>query len=138
MAQAKIYKWKDENGKVYFTDSLLKIPPQYREGRGLEILKEAPGATGEAVKLNLPVKKSKVHVIPLKRQGNSFIVTVLLNGRVPAELVVDTGASSVIISPGIAKQLGIRNQHWLPQMTFGIDHQFRRGPRNCNASTDQW
>ncbi len=118
VAQAKIYKWKDENGKVHFTDSLSTIPPQYRQGRGLETLKEVPGTSGEALKLHLPVKKSKEHVIPLRRQGNNFIVTVLLNGKVPAELLVDTGASSITLSPGIAKRLGIRNQSGLPQQTF--------------------
>lgn len=29
-ADAKIYKWKDENGKTHFTDSLNKIPFKYR------------------------------------------------------------------------------------------------------------
>ena len=118
VAQAKIYKWKDENGKLHFTDSLSKIPPQYRQGPGLETVKEAPGTSGEAVKLHLPVKTSKEHVIPLRRRGDSFIVTVLLNGKVPAELLVDTGASSITLSPGIAKRLGIRNQRGLPQQTF--------------------
>ena len=114
VAQAKIYKWKDENGKLHFTDSLSKIPPQYRQGPGLETVKEAPGTSGEAVKLHLHVKTSKEHVIPLRRRGDSFIVTVLLNGKVPAELLVDTGASSITLSPGIAKRLGIRNQRGIP------------------------
>lgn len=30
-ADAKIYKWKDENGKIYFTDSLSKVPYKYRK-----------------------------------------------------------------------------------------------------------
>ena len=28
---AKVYKWKDENGKTHFTDSLDKIPYKYRK-----------------------------------------------------------------------------------------------------------
>jgi len=28
---AKVYKWKDENGKIYFTDSLSKVPYKYRK-----------------------------------------------------------------------------------------------------------
>ncbi len=30
-SDARIYKWKDENGKTHFTDSVDKIPPQYRK-----------------------------------------------------------------------------------------------------------
>ena len=30
-ADAKIYKWKDENGKIHFTDSPEKIPFKYRK-----------------------------------------------------------------------------------------------------------
>jgi len=33
-AWAKIYKWKDDNGKTHFTDSPSKIPPQYRNQTG--------------------------------------------------------------------------------------------------------
>ncbi len=33
-ASAKIYKWKDENGKTHFTDSPSKIPLQYRKDKG--------------------------------------------------------------------------------------------------------
>lgn len=29
-AEAKVYKYKDENGKIHFTDSLNKIPFKYR------------------------------------------------------------------------------------------------------------
>ncbi len=128
VAQAKIYKWKDENGKVHYTDSLSKIPPQYRQGPGLETLKEVPGTSGEAVNLHLPVRKSKEHVVPLRRLGNNFIATVLLNGRVPAELLIDTGASSITLSPGIAKRLGIRNQSGLPQRTFSTAGGDQKAP----------
>jgi len=33
-AWAKIYKWKDENGKTHFTDSPSKIPMQFRKKTG--------------------------------------------------------------------------------------------------------
>jgi predicted aspartyl protease len=42
----------------------------------------------------------------LKRAGNSFYVSCKLNGRA-ASLVVDTGASSTVISSGILRSLGM-------------------------------
>ncbi len=33
---SSIYKWKDDQGKVHFTDDPLKIPLRYRSGPGLE------------------------------------------------------------------------------------------------------
>ncbi|MCZ6513704.1 MAG: DUF4124 domain-containing protein, partial [Nitrospinae bacterium] len=62
LVQAKIYKWKDEQGKVHFTDSLSKIPSQYRQGRGFETLKEVPANSEFGVNLRLPVKISREHV----------------------------------------------------------------------------
>ncbi len=30
-SDAKVYKWRDDKGKLHFTDSIDKIPPQYRK-----------------------------------------------------------------------------------------------------------
>jgi len=46
-------------------------------------------------------------IIPLKKQGNSLYVRVLLNRRVYANLLLDTGASSVQISSVLARKLKI-------------------------------
>lgn len=45
--------------------------------------------------------------IPLIRKGNNFLARVVLEGKVPARLLVDTGASVVLISENIARQLNI-------------------------------
>jgi len=39
---SSIYKWKDERGKVHFTDDPLKIPLHYRSGPGLEKIRSLP------------------------------------------------------------------------------------------------
>ena len=44
--------------------------------------------------------------LTLKRAGNEFYVSCKLNGR-SASLVVDTGAGSTVIGPGILKSLGM-------------------------------
>jgi clan AA aspartic protease (TIGR02281 family) len=44
--------------------------------------------------------------VDAERRGSHWIVTALLDGRVKARLLVDTGASMVVISRAIADQLG--------------------------------
>ena len=39
---SSIYKWKDDHGKVHFTDDPLKIPLRYRSGPGLEKMRGLP------------------------------------------------------------------------------------------------
>lgn len=45
-ADAKMYKWTDDQGKVHFTDNPSKIPKKYREKKdGVETIKRGPGRT---------------------------------------------------------------------------------------------
>ena len=112
-----IYKWKDEKGKIHFTDSLSKIHPQYRKKGELKDLK------GDTVKsspaTSLASKKGKIHVIKANQgHGDHYIVEVLLNGSVKANLIVDTGATMVVLSERIGRQLGIHRNSDLP--TIGM------------------
>jgi hypothetical protein len=56
---ASIYKWKDEQGKVHFTDDPLKIPLRYRSDPNLEKIR------------GLPPKKSSSKKILRKASANS-------------------------------------------------------------------
>lgn len=116
-SHSAIYKWKDENGKVHFTDNLSKIPPQYRKKGELKTMKGAPAEPSESVKLVPPKKRSAAHVIKAKSAvGGHFVVEVLLNGSVPANLIVDTGATMVVLSDRIAKSLGVYHNSQLPKI----------------------
>lgn len=112
-----IYKWKDEKGKTHFTDSLSKIPPQYRKKGELKDLK---GDTVKSSPTSLASnKKGKIHVIKAKQgHGDHYIVEVLLNGSVKANLIVDTGATMVVLSERIGRQLGVNRNSDLP--TIGM------------------
>jgi len=46
-------------------------------------------------------------VIELEREGNSFYVEARINGKQSARLMLDTGASSVQITPRLARRAGI-------------------------------
>ena len=111
-----IYKWKDDKGKTHFTDSLSKIPPQYRKKGELKDLK---GDTVKSSPTALASKKPKIHVIKAKQgHGDHYIVEVLLNDSIKANLIVDTGATMVVLSERIGRKLGIHRNSDLP--TIGM------------------
>ena len=118
-SHSAIYKWKDENGKTHFTDSLSKIPPQYRKKGELKTMKGLPAESEDSVKLSFGENHSNSYAIPVKPYGdNHFIVEVQINGGVKANLMVDTGASMVILSERLGGVLNVNNNQNLPSMSF--------------------
>ena len=118
-SHSKIYKWKDKNGKIHFTDSLSKIPPKYRKKGELKTMKGAPADSEDSVKLNYSKDSSYNYAIPVKPHGaGHFIVEVKINGGVTANLMVDTGASMVILSERLGDILRVTNNRNLPTLTF--------------------
>ena len=116
-SHSAVFKWKDENGKTHFTDSLSKIPPKYRKKGELKTMNGKPAESLQPVRLLSQSQKPKAHVIKAKSvRGGHYVVSVLLNGTVPAELVVDTGATMVIVSDRIGKLLGIHPNSNLPEI----------------------
>jgi clan AA aspartic protease (TIGR02281 family) len=45
--------------------------------------------------------------IPLRREGNSYYVTVTVNGNHPVDMVLDTGASSIVLPYKTAMECGV-------------------------------
>ncbi len=48
------------------------------------------------------------HEIPLRREGNSFYLTVTLNEEITEEFILDTGCSTILLSPEVARRLNLR------------------------------
>ena len=116
---AKIYKWKDETGRVHFTDSPDKIPKKYRESeKGIETVKEGPVDATNPVRIQLTGTTGRIIEVPLIDSNGSFYAEVLLNGRVKASLLVDTGASIVTLSQKIGKRLGYNSYINMPKIPF--------------------
>ncbi|MCF8721846.1 aspartyl protease family protein [Nitrospina gracilis] len=114
-AFAKIYKWRDDKGKLHFTDNPSKIPLKYRQEQKIETFEGPPEST-DPVKLRVPEPVTKKHVIPLTSIGNgNYIVDVMINGSIPGKFVVDTGASSVTLSEGLGRKVH-RNLGSLPKL----------------------
>jgi clan AA aspartic protease (TIGR02281 family) len=110
----EMYKWVDEKGVVHFTDDLSNIPEKYREDAetrkpSKEIfpseVKDKPISSppSEAPKPS----ESEGAEVDLLRRGEIWITEVLLNERVRKHLIVDSGASFMLINPEIARELDI-------------------------------
>ena len=77
--------------------------------------------TGKGVRTVVNMATGK-HTVKLTKYGNSFTTNVLLNRKVKADLIVDTGASDTVISTSLAKKLGIpinKGQNVLCQVADG-------------------
>ena len=110
----EMYKWVDEKGTVHFTDDLSNIPEKYREdAETRKPSKEIRPPEMEDKSLSSPPSEapkpsvSEGAEVDLLRRGEIWITEVLLNERVKRHLVVDSGASFMLINPQIAKELDI-------------------------------
>jgi clan AA aspartic protease (TIGR02281 family) len=114
-AYGEMYKWVDEKGTLHFADDLSKVPEQYRPGA--EMLKapnERPSQENTEKKMEPPASlpsptapENKGFEVDLFRRYELWLTEVILNERVKRHLVIDSGASFMLISPQTAKELGI-------------------------------
>lgn len=92
-AHAQIYRWTDERGTAHFTDNLHSVPPQYRVQAGTIDDRLPPHAPPSA--------------IPLEAADIGYLVEARLNGETSVRLLVDTGATSTVLSRDAARRLGL-------------------------------
>jgi clan AA aspartic protease (TIGR02281 family) len=127
-ADGEIYRWTDAEGGVHFTRDLRTVPPAARgtavEGARvpapsrLQTYGPAPGAEGGAGAPPTLFPRSAASAvaqvggrslqIPFVRNGTLMLVQVLLNDRIEAPFLVDTGASGISIPDSVARKLGVR------------------------------
>ena len=127
---AGIFSYRDDKGAIHFTDDISKIPKQYRNReQGVRKHREARGAyratPQPSVAIELPGSVSsngevQVPLIPVG--GGNFLIETVLNGRVKARLMLDTGASLITLTEEIGNKLGVSpysNSAELPFNTAG-------------------
>jgi clan AA aspartic protease (TIGR02281 family) len=124
----EMYKWVDEKGVLHFADDLSKVPEKYRPDA--EIQKESKEIISPEIKekpkgprTSLPPPKASEpqgFEVDLFRRYELWLAEVILNERVKRHLVVDSGASFILISQQTAKELGItidENTPFIPGST---------------------
>jgi clan AA aspartic protease (TIGR02281 family) len=118
---AEIYKWKDQSGRLHFSQDLNQVPARYRsqakgdaieEGTGSVIQRYEPAPAAPRPgrpKANTArtAGSSEVYKIRVQKTGSSMRVNVRLNDRVTAPFYIDTGASDVSLPEWVAKELGL-------------------------------
>ena len=81
-------------------------------------MKGAPATKSKALNKMIPKRKLATHFVKAQMAGGHYIVDVMLNDRVPASLIVDTGASLVVLSDEIGRKLGVHRNSQNPTMTY--------------------
>ena len=112
---AEYYRWVDDSGVVHFTDNMHNIPEKQRDTVGRIQARESPRDT-EPGKRAAANKTS----VPFEKLGQVVVIEAMLNGKTPAKLVVDTGATYTMISAATAKALDIdpsESQRTMPFQT---------------------
>ncbi len=112
---AGIFSYRDEKGVVHFTDDISNIPKQYREskegvrkhreGRGAHRADPAPPKPIELPGSFASHQEIQIPLIPVS--GGNFLVDTVLDGRVKARLMLDTGASFITLTEEIGRKLGV-------------------------------
>lgn len=102
LSAAEYYRWVDQNGVVHFTDNMHNIPEKQRGTANRIQAKESPRAAEPA-----PRSEATKASIPFEKQGQVVVIEAMLNGKTPAKLIVDTGATYTMISAATAKELAI-------------------------------
>jgi clan AA aspartic protease (TIGR02281 family) len=124
----EMYKWVDEKGTLHFVDDLSKVPERYRPDAEMlnppkeisspeikEKMKEPPASF-----IPPSTSESKEFEADLFRRYELWWAEVILNERVKRYLVVDSGASFILINQQTAKDLGVtidENTPFIPGAT---------------------
>ena len=86
---AELYRWTDAQGQVHFTDNLFNVPQKHLEKT--KTFREMDG--GEPSGGDVALRKADI----------GYVVEVLLNGTRRAKLLMDTGATSTLLSPALLR-----------------------------------
>jgi len=100
-AGADIYSWVDENGIFHASNRLEEVPPAY-QGKIKVMASPSDPADSSA-----PADRTAAeYLIPFESSaGGIMLVDVLFNGHIRAKMVLDTGASVILISDVLAGRM---------------------------------
>jgi predicted aspartyl protease len=117
----QLYRWTDEEGTVHMTEDPSTIPPQFRNQTQKKHLTPAtesdPAMPAQpysaAINTAKPSDGLKRFDIPFQGfEGTArrIIIPVTFNESITANLLVDTGAPGLMISPQLAEKLGLADE----------------------------
>lgn len=113
------YKWHDDEGVLHFTDNIFNVPPRYRSQVETKIdndvqrysapdpVDDKPSPESEEKISGDDRKEIRVPYIPHEGYASRIIIPVKFHGSVTANLLLDTGAPGMVITPELADRIGI-------------------------------
>ena len=110
----EMYRWVDEGGHIHLTDT----PPQSK-GVRQELKVYQPSAPSQAPDPDrvLIAEPGRVKMTPTK-PGGTVVVDVLLNRRVTAPMLLDTGADFTVLTKQVARDIRLSALDHLPTQEF--------------------
>lgn len=98
----------EAQGKVHAYIDSYRALDDYASKEGKAVLAQQ-GDYAEWLRGELQAMAADFHrqAVGVEKFGNSLIVSVLLNGKIPARLLVDTGASTTLLYKEISTQLAL-------------------------------
>jgi clan AA aspartic protease (TIGR02281 family) len=110
----EIYRWVDEQGRVHLTDT-----PPNSKGTLQELKVYQPNAPGQTPAPSDPpvVAPGQVKITPTK-PGGTIVIDALLNRRLTAPMLLDTGADITVLTRQVARDLRLSALDHLPTREF--------------------
>lgn len=99
-----IYRWRDDQGRLHFTDNPETIPIQYWNQLPQESWKGEPGQETAPQKVR----------VPLERIQGGVLIPVWINGNNRVPFYLDTGSTYCQITREDARALGLDVEHIPP------------------------
>jgi clan AA aspartic protease (TIGR02281 family) len=117
-ADAEIYRWTDEQGRVHFTQSLDRVPAAQRAEadarakRGTSRSLNRAGGSSDPAAPAPTLRRAQRRPggtlqIPFSRDGTLMRVDAMVNDTLRVPFLVDTGASGISLPSAYAERLGL-------------------------------
>ena len=121
LAAAQMYRWTDDQGETHFTEGAESVPLKLRRkavlmGETAQPVASPPATQAGSAGSSAPAGGARIQFTP----GQKIMVDARLNGRGPARLILDTGATSTLINPLVLSALGVSFQSAQPARGRGI------------------
>ncbi|MFB3887279.1 MAG: aspartyl protease family protein [Thermodesulfobacteriota bacterium] len=124
----EMYKWVDEKGVLHFADDLSNVPEKYRleaeiQKSPKEVISPESREKPKEPRTSLPppkIPETQGYEVDLLRRYELWLAEVVLNQRVKRHLIIDSGASFILISQQTAKELDVtvdENTPFIPGST---------------------
>ena len=103
-ALAQVYRWEDQRGTLYYTNTPERVPESQRPQIDPPT-PALPAATDPVVPSALArsVALTRIPFAP----GDAILVSARIGGAGPLTLILDTGADRTVVAPGALSRLGI-------------------------------